>query len=145
MSDSIAAPGVIVCFARVSAVFADLASWLRSQDDISCVTNPVWFTSGDRESIDRPTGQIRVQWFADAELVSGRAISFGIELVWVGGEWLIEPGLRVNDDQGQDDLLDLATRFAVDDSEMCDELVGAAQAVADVREKALAAARAWSR
>lgn len=133
MSGPIGALETIGCLAEVTSVFGSLASWLRSEADVVSVADPVWVSGGH----DAEVGPLRVEWYADAEFNDGRAVSFGLELRRHEGEWVVEPGVRITDRQGQDDLVDLPVRYAVDDDELCAELRGAARHVNDVREVAL--------
>ena len=102
---------------------------------------------GRREDgvIEYGTGSgVGIEWYTDAEFSNGRALSFGLELSWDGGEWLVEPGIRITHREGQDDLIDLADRYAVDDVDMCASLLGAARQLAGMRDEALQQFRSWS-
>jgi len=87
---------------------------------------------------------VGIDWYADVEFTNGRALSFGLELSWDGGEWRVVPGIRITHRAGQDDLFDLADRYAVDDVDMCNSLLGAARELASLRDEALELFRSWS-
>lgn len=131
----------ILCLVEVAEVFRELADWLRHLDGVSRVMQPSRMTSIrrlDSGSVEYGKGDgVGIDWYADAEFFDGRAISFGLELSWDAGEWVIEPAIRVNNQNGQDDLIEIAERFATEDSEMFRELVGAARLLASYRDEAL--------
>lgn len=148
MSDSShGAAGTVHCLAQVSEIFSDLASWLRQIEEVTRVMQACSMTTLSRREdgvIEYGTGDgVGVDWYADGEFSNGRALSFGLELSWDGNEWLVEPGIRLTHRGGQDDLIDLADRYAVDDADMCDSLLGAARELAGLWDEALEVFRSW--
>ncbi len=117
---------VVGALGEVSDGFRELAIWLRRREFVKSAVHPVWVSS---------TGSTRVEWFADVELSDGRAVSFAMELRLEGDEWIIEPAIRVNDESGQDDLLELASRFAVGDEDLLAELKGATSQLLGLRDR----------
>jgi len=117
---------VVGALGEVSDGFRELAIWLRRREFVTSAVHPVWVSA---------TGKTRVEWFADAELSDGRAVSFAMELRLEGDEWIIEPAIRVNDESGQDDLLELASRFAVGDEDLLAELKGATSQLLGLRDQ----------
>lgn len=138
----------IRCLAQVAEIFKDIALWLRQIEGVTNVMQPCSLSVlGRREDgvIEYGTGSgVGIEWYTDAEFSNGRALSFGLELSWDGGEWLVEPGIRITHREGQDDLIDLADRYAVDDVDMCASLLGAARQLAGMRDEALQQFRSWS-
>jgi len=72
-----------------------------------------------------PAG-VSVEWFVDAELVSGEALSWHLMVYWSDGEWIIESGVRRMGANGSDPEVELATRFALDE-DLAEELAAAAR------------------
>lgn len=136
------------CLAQVGEIFKDLALWLRQIEGVTGVMQPCSLTTlGRREDgvIEYGTGRgVGIEWYADAEFSNGRALSFGLEMSWDGGEWLVVPGIRITHREGQTDLIDVADRYAVDDADMCASLLGAARQLAGLRDEALQRFWSWS-
>lgn len=65
-----------------------------------------------------------VEWFVDAELISGEALSWHLVLYWSDDEWIIESGVRRMGAQGSDPEVELASRFALDE-DLAQELASA--------------------
>ena len=57
--------------------------------------------------------------------MSGSAVGWWLEFRWEEGAWVIESSVRHNTTKGEDELLSLPTRHAVDDAELVKELGGA--------------------
>lgn len=67
----------------------------------------------------------------DAELASGHAIGCWLEFRNDDGSWIVESSVRINRDEGEDELVGLPTRYAVDDAELIAELQGAGSALVE--------------
>lgn len=72
------------------------------------------------------TGTV-IECYVDAELISGNAVSWWLEFKWSEGAWEIESSVRHNTAAGEDAIVDLPNRFAVDDDELAAELCEAGQ------------------
>jgi hypothetical protein len=77
----------------------------------------------------------RVEGYVDVELVSGQAVGFWLEFRQREGAWLIESSVRISGDDGEDELLGLLDRHAVDDEELVAELRGATSALIDAARR----------
>ena len=140
-ASSLGAVETLRCLARVAEIFKDLARWLRQIGGVECVTQPCSLTTLERHEGDvvkygRGNG-VGIEWFADAEFCNGAALSFGLEVSWDSGEWLVVPGIRIIHREGEDDLVDVAQRHAVDDADMCVSLLAAARQLSSLRDEAL--------
>jgi len=113
----------------VSSGFRELASNLRTREFVISTVNPVRISSEPR----------RIEWFTDAELIDGRAVSFALDAQLDGEEWIVDSAIRVVDGSGEDDLLELATRYAVGDTEFLSVLTAAAHYLFELRDQALGA------
>jgi hypothetical protein len=80
--------------------------------------SPRHYTDGDR-----------VECFVDAEMINGRAVVWWLEFRFADGNWIIESSLNRNAGSGEEQLIGLPTRFAVEDDELIAELQGAARAL----------------
>jgi len=60
----------------------------------------------------------RIEYYVDAELRNGRAISWGMEVGFDGETWSVEADVRVQHEQGQDLLREWSPIHAVDLSEL---------------------------
>lgn len=135
------APVIVAALVRVANVFSDLTTWLRNTPGFSSVTQSCWMSSQQRRDeysyeVGRGSGLL-IEWYADAEYESGAALGFGMSLIFDEDEWTIESSVRVVDQQGQDMLIELATRHAVDDDDLVQELASAASALGATRERAV--------
>ena len=131
---------VIRALAIVSEMFDSLSRALRSEPHVTEVLQRCWISrqgTGFAGSVLLGQGDgAGVDWYADAELVDGRAISFSLEAGWRDAEWVVHPNVCVTSVHGQDRIIELADRFAVEDAEFARELVGAAEAVINARDDA---------
>ena len=73
----------------------------------------------------------RVECYVDAELTSGTAVGWWLEFWFSDGSWRIESSVRYNTENGEEELIGLPTRFAVDDEELIGELDGASRALVE--------------
>ncbi len=71
-----------------------------------------------------PSGD-RIECYVDAELASGNAVGWWLEFR-EAGSWIIESSVRLSTEAGQDELVGLPTRYAVEDTELIEEIDGAA-------------------
>ncbi len=117
MSNSAAA--VVAALANLQSRLTDVAASLRLLPAVA---------SDDR--IDA-----RIECYVDAQLRSGNTVGLWLEFRWDSGSWAVESSIRHNTDSGEDELVGLPTRYAVDDDELVAELDGAARALAESAEK----------
>lgn len=120
---------ILGALGEVSSGFRELASNLRNREFVISVVHPVRISSVPR----------RIEWFTDAELIDGRAVSFALDVRLDGDEWIVDSAIRVVDGMGEDDLLELATRYALGDTEFLSVLNSAAMYLFGLRDQALAA------
>lgn len=73
----------------------------------------------------------RVESYVVVELVSGHAIGFWLEFRQREGAWVFESSVRISGDDGEDELVGLLDRHAVDDEALVAELRGATSALID--------------
>jgi hypothetical protein len=103
--------------ARVAGTLRALAQELRSSPFVTRVDR-----KGDfQDDGERPS----IEWYVDAELANGEALSFRLLLYAQGHGWIIESDVRRIHKEGSDVEVELATRRALDD-DLPDELVSAA-------------------
>ena len=112
---------------EVSMGFRDLAVSLGKREFVTSTVHPFRIS---------PT-PLRIEWFTDAELVDGRAVSFALDARLDGDEWIVDSAIRVVDELGEEDLLELATRYAVGDIEFLSELTAAARYLFGLQQEAL--------
>lgn len=118
-----AAESIIASLALVNRRLADLAVEIRQHAAVRAVTvatTPRRYDTGDR-----------MECYVDAELVDGTAVGCWIEFRYDTGSWVIESSVRRNTEEGEDELVGLPTRFAVDDAELLAELDGASAALVE--------------
>ncbi len=70
-----------------------------------------------------------VECYVDVELASGQGVTWWLEFRFDHGSWIIESSVRHNTGQGEEELIELATRYAVEDEELVKELDGASAAL----------------
>ncbi|HEU5002705.1 MAG TPA: hypothetical protein VFW71_08000 [Actinomycetota bacterium] len=118
---SVAAERVISLLAELTRLLSDFAAELGRESSVRSSTAAVTpRTYGTRD---------RVECYVDAELASGHAVGCWLEFRFEDGSWIVESSIRVNGDEGEDELLGLPTRYAVDDEELVAEVRGAAVAL----------------
>ncbi len=120
---SAAARLVVSALAELSARFSDLAVELRRDPAVRSASAGIGlraYEDGDR-----------CECYVDAELASGHAIGFWLEFREERGTWVVESSVRINGDDGEDELVGLPERHAVDDEGLVAELGGATTAVVD--------------
>lgn len=76
-----------------------------------------------------------MECYVDAQLGNGNTVGLWLEFRWDNGSWAIESSIRHNTDAGEDELVGLPARYAVDDDELAAELDGAARALAESAER----------
>lgn len=57
--------------------------------------------------------KVLLEGYVDAELLSGKAIAWVLEMKWNEENWHIESSVLVNDEQGQDSILQFPDRIAL--------------------------------
>jgi hypothetical protein len=114
---------VLAVLARTHQRLIELAAELRRRPEVrSAVTavTPRRYPDGDR-----------VECYMDAELMSGHSIGAWLEFTHDAGSWVIEASIRHSGDQGEDELVGLPSRFAVEDEELFEELDAATSALVE--------------
>jgi hypothetical protein len=109
---------VLNAVAAADGIFAALGLRLRQRSDVREVLRT--FHCGPGPRLDFAT---------DAELTVGEAISWGVEVHFEDAEWVIESSIRRSHAHGQDLILELPTRYAIDFLEFTQELLSAARMV----------------
>jgi hypothetical protein len=113
--------------ALINQRLVELAMNLRRQSPVRSVVTAVTprrYPSGDR-----------VECYADVELQSGRSVGFWLEFRHSEGSWIVESSVRRSGEDGEDELISLPTRFAVEDDELVEELDGASAALVAAAEQ----------
>lgn len=118
---------VVAALASLQARLTDIATALRQTPGVRTVSTAM--TPRRYESDDR------VESYVDALLDNGNTVGLWLEFRWDSGSWIVESSIRHNTDVGEDELVGLPTRFAVDDVELVGELDGAGRALAEAVEK----------
>lgn len=109
--------------ADLNGRLGDLAAELRQHPAVRSATASVTtrtYATGDR-----------VECYVDADLASDRTVGCWLEFRFDEGSWIVESSIRLNGDQGEDELVGLGTRYAVDDDELVGEVRGAATALVE--------------
>jgi len=112
-----AAASIVGALALIDQQFSELASTLGRLPGVSSTTmaiSPKRYADGDR-----------VECYVDAELQSGNGVGWWLEFRFVDGSWIIESSVKHNTEEGENEILGLPTRYAVDDDDLIDELSGA--------------------
>jgi hypothetical protein len=104
--------------AELKARLADLAMELRRHPPVHAATTAVTPRAYD--------GGDRVECYVDAELASGNGLGCWLEFWSEAGSWIIASSIRMNHDGGEDELVGLPRRYAIDDEELVAEVRGAA-------------------
>jgi hypothetical protein len=76
---------------------------------------------------------VTLEWFVDADLIDGTALSWRLRVVSEESEWVIESDVSRVEGQRSEIVVDLPTRHALDD-DMGDELISAARMLVAVTE-----------
>lgn len=114
-------PKMIDVLARINKLLAEFAVKLRGHPAVLSVQqamHPRVYNDG-----------ARVECYVDAELRTGNAFGCWLEFKWDDGEWIIESSVRRNTQEGEDELIGLPTRYAIDDDDFASELHGATTAM----------------
>lgn len=117
------AQSIVAVLALVNQRLMDLAIQLRGHQmvrSVSVAVTPRRYPAGDR-----------VECYVDAELANGRAVGCWLEARIDDGSWIIDSSIRCNSEEGENELLGLPSRFAVDDDELVAELDGASSALVE--------------
>ena len=141
MSEDDRVTSVLRTLAEVSEHLAELAAWLRRTPGVVAVRRSCWMNS-EEQSEDGAVrvGQgdgYRIEWFVEAELDGGEGLSFGLDLARHGAEWVIEASARSHTVSGEDLLLELPTRYAIDAEGLKSELISQAEMMLRRRAEAL--------
>jgi hypothetical protein len=118
---------IVAALASLHARLTDIATTLRQATAVKTVSTAVTprrYESGDR-----------VECYVDALLRNGNTVGLWLEFRWDSGSWIVESSIRHNTDAGEDELVGLPSRYAVDDDELVAELDGAGRLLAKAVEK----------
>lgn len=118
---------VVAALADLHARLTDIAAALRVTPAVRAVSTAVMPRRYESED--------RVECYVDALLHNGNTVGLWLEFRWDSGSWIVESSIRHNTDTGEDELVGLPARFAVDDDELVAELDGAARALAEAVEQ----------
>jgi hypothetical protein len=124
---STSGPAFVSVLALVQERLKSLASVLQRDScvvSVKTAVGPRRYTDGDR-----------IECYLDAELSSGNCLGWWLEFRWNEGSWLIESSVQLNTSAGQDEILGLPARFAVDDEELVTELDQASVALVETRRQ----------
>lgn len=126
MTDSAGLVAVLRALVDVNEAFIEIAGTLRAQPGVTWVARPCTMRretpiGEDRYAVGHGEG-FRFEWYADAMLTTGRAISFATELSWHAGEYQVEARVTTSDKDTEDTLLDLPTRHATDPDDLVVQL-----------------------
>jgi hypothetical protein len=98
---------LLVLLGEVSRSLRGLAEVLRRREGVKLVDRRCELETG----VHGPS----VEWYVDAELSSGEALSWRLLLYWKDGEWIIESDVRRVHPLGSDSEVELPSRFALDE------------------------------
>jgi hypothetical protein len=132
---------VLRTLADVAERLAELAAWLRGTPEVVAVRRSCWMNSEElaEDGVVR-VGQgdgYRIEWFVEADLESGAGLSFGLDLAWHGAEWVIEASARSHTASGEDVVLELPARYAIDAEDLRNELTSQVEMMLRRRAEAL--------
>lgn len=108
----------LISLAGASERLRGIAAYLRRLPEVTSVESTCRLASISTEG----TEVVSTEWYTVAEFDNGRALDFGLELAWSGGEWTVVPTILVTHGAGQDALIALPTSHAVDQEDMLREL-----------------------
>lgn len=132
---------VVRAMAAVSETFVRIADVLRQRSDVRRVSRPWWLRAEDRVGEDHfrvGSGEgFRAEWYAEAEFVHERILTFAIEVAWHDGEWVVDASVKSMIDGDEMAVLELPRRFAIDGDEVTTELMGQAKALEGRFDEAL--------
>lgn len=133
---------VLQALVAVTERLASLVVWLRSAPGVVAVRRSCWMNSEERtaEGMIR-MGQgdgYRIEWFVEADFCDGNGLSFGIDVASYGHEWVIDASARSHTRDGEEVLIELPTRYAVDTFDLERELLGQVDMIVRRRDEALA-------
>ncbi|MGQ0743358.1 MAG: hypothetical protein ACT4OS_03270 [Acidimicrobiales bacterium] len=118
---------VVAALASLHSRLTDIATSLRQSpvvDTVSTALMPRRYESEDR-----------VECYVDVMLSNGNTVGLWLEFRWDRESWLVESSIRHNTDVGEDELVGLPPRYAVDDNQLIAELDGAARALTEAAEQ----------
>jgi hypothetical protein len=100
----------------VAASLQELSVRLRQRHDVTGVDRRCEISGGERPA---------VEWYVDAELASGDALSWRLLVHWADAEWVIEADVRRVSRSGSDAEVEFDNRTS-DDAALRAELLAAA-------------------
>ena len=125
----------------VAERLTELAAWLRGTPGVVAVRRSCWMNS--EEQVEDGAVRVghgdgyRIEWFVEADLDSGEGLSFGLDVAWHGAEWVIEASARSQTVRGEELLLELPTRYAIDAEDLKSELISQVEMMLRRRAEAL--------
>lgn len=112
--------------ADASMVLRELTTSLRQRPHVVGVDR--------RCDVEESDDRRSIEWYVDAELQSGEAVSFRLLIVWHSDEWTVESDVRRIHSAGSDEEVGLPTRFAVDVADLAAEVRSASAQLARCAE-----------
>ncbi len=132
---------VVRSMAEVSEAFVRIADSLGRRSDVRRVARPCWLRAEDRLGEDHfrvGAGEgFRAEWYAEAEFVDDRVLTFSQEVAWHDGEWIVDASVRSIVDGQELVILEMPRRFAVAADEVTVELVSQSGLLEDRYDEAL--------
>jgi hypothetical protein len=134
-------PSVLRTLAEVTERLAELAAWLRGTPGVVAVRRSCWMNSEElaEDGVVRVSqgDGYRIEWFVEADLDSGEGLSFGLDLAWHGAEWVIEASARFHTMSGEELVLGLPARYAIESDDLRSELTSQVEMMLRRRAEAL--------
>ena len=109
--ESVALLGVL---ADASAALRELTTSLRERPNVASVDR--------RCDVEGSDDRRSIEWYVDAELYNGEAVSFRLLIFWHSDEWTIESDVRRIHSGGSYEEVGLPTRFAVEVDDLAAEV-----------------------
>lgn len=131
MTQDPAAPALLGAIADVYEIFNDLYLSFQGLPGLESRQAPfeIRREAGSDGGFEIGSGAgFRATWWAIADIVDGRSFTFEQSLSWHGGEWIVEGSIIATEPAGeQRDLLELPTRYAVEEDDLIRELLDQAR------------------
>ena len=112
--------------AEASMTLRELTTSLRQRTNVVGVDR--------RCDVERSDDRRSIEWYVDAELHNGEAVSFRLLICWHSAEWTVESDVRRIHSGGSDEEVGLPTRFAIDVADLAMEVRSASAQLARCSE-----------
>lgn len=116
---------LLMLLSKVATTLREFSQQLRLNPAVTRVDRRCEIEDGERPSIE---------WYVDAEISNGEALSFRLLLYWHREEWIIESEVRRVHKAGSEVEFELPTRYALDD-DLQEELNSATSQLASSAKK----------